>query len=219
MGLDVGSMVRALTAGAVILALVGCESPPDREPAYPASTSGVGVDATTSPPATLSLAERNIQVLRVRRASVDADERLLGVGPDEHLTVKSALVDDVDHSQVVRYERSVAGLPVVGGQLLARFDAAGRVVSTAWNNGRHPSPTSTRPTLEESAAIDIVQRDNPPADTASSAVPVWWNSVTGIELAWMVTSTRPEGGRDVPWSVAYVSMSGQVLERTPLAVN
>jgi Zn-dependent metalloprotease len=75
----------------------------------------------------------------------------LGLASGETLTVKTVITDP-NGATHVRYERSVNGLRVVGGDLIAHKDASGTVRSVTWNLGRDVTPSSFTPTVSKSAA-------------------------------------------------------------------
>ncbi|WP_431843176.1 M4 family metallopeptidase [Calidifontibacter indicus] len=64
--------------------------------------------------------------------AADGTAKAIGLGPKEKLVVKSVMTDR-DGTTHTRYDRTYGGLPVIGGDLIVRREAAGRIVDTIWN--------------------------------------------------------------------------------------
>ncbi|URM89547.1 M4 family metallopeptidase [Streptomyces sp. MRC013] len=80
-------------------------------------------------PADLSPAQRTA-LIRAADAGKAAKAKELGLGAQEKLVVRD-VVQDRDGTTHTRYERTFAGLPVLGGDLLVTEDEAGRTESVA----------------------------------------------------------------------------------------
>ncbi|TFE58451.1 peptidase M4 [Streptomyces sp. ICN441] len=121
------SATGALLAVAALLA-VGVQSgsaaaAPDAAPAAPAQQSASGADPGALP-AKLSPAQR-AELLREADATKAATAAELGLGAQEKLVVRD-VVQDRDGTTHTRYERTYAGLPVLGGDLVVAETKAGR---------------------------------------------------------------------------------------------
>ncbi|MER6531330.1 M4 family metallopeptidase [Streptomyces sp. NPDC001508] len=75
-------------------------------------------------PATLSAAARG-ELIQRAQADATGTARTIGLGAKEKLVVKD-VVKDVDGSVHTRYERTYAGLPVLGGDLIVHSSESGR---------------------------------------------------------------------------------------------
>ena len=75
----------------------------------------------------------------------------LGLGSGEKLVVKDVIVDP-DGSTHVRYNRTFAGLRVIGGDLVSDQDKAGKLKSVSWNASPNLAVSSTTPKLSLAAA-------------------------------------------------------------------
>ncbi|MFJ8795866.1 M4 family metallopeptidase [Streptomyces sp. NPDC102462] len=75
-------------------------------------------------PATLSAAARG-ELIQQAQTDAAGTARTIGLGTQEKLVVKD-VVKDVDGSVHTRYERTYAGLPVLGGDLIVHSSASGR---------------------------------------------------------------------------------------------
>ncbi|MGG5260193.1 M4 family metallopeptidase [Phycicoccus avicenniae] len=117
-----------------------------------------------------------------------ATGRALGLGADQRLTVRSVLTD-ADGTRHVRYDRTVDGLRVVGGDLVVDKDRAGTVRSERLAAGRSVAPASTTPTVAASAAEATARKGaGYRVDGASSELVV--HAASGApRLAWEVTTT------------------------------
>jgi len=92
--------------------------------AAPAQAGSLAAARTAGSPAALSNAAR-ASLIQKAQADVDATARQIGLGAKEKLVVKD-VVKDVDGTVHTRYERTYAGLPVLGGDLVVATTKAGR---------------------------------------------------------------------------------------------
>ncbi|MFI6623137.1 M4 family metallopeptidase [Streptomyces sp. NPDC050528] len=92
--------------------------------AAPAQAGSLAAARTAGSPAALSNAAR-ASLIQKAQADVDATARQIGLGTKEKLVVKD-VVKDVDGTVHIRYERTYAGLPVLGGDLVVATTKAGR---------------------------------------------------------------------------------------------
>ncbi|MFD9977555.1 M4 family metallopeptidase [Streptomyces sp. NPDC059017] len=126
------SATGALLAVAALLA-VGVQSgsaaaAPDAAPIAPKQQSASGADPGALP-AQLSPAQR-AELLREANATKAATAAELGLGAQEKLVVRD-VVQDQDGTTHTRYERTYAGLPVLGGDLVVAETKAGRTESVS----------------------------------------------------------------------------------------
>ncbi|MFI8195686.1 M4 family metallopeptidase [Streptomyces sp. NPDC085942] len=122
---------RATATGALIAAaaLIAVAVPSGAATATPAATPFGGVTAGTKAdpgalPAKLSPAQR-AELLREADAAKAATAKELGLGSTEKLVVRD-VVQDRDGTTHTRYERTLGGLPVLGGDLVVKESPAGR---------------------------------------------------------------------------------------------
>ncbi|GAB3052126.1 M4 family metallopeptidase [Intrasporangium mesophilum] len=113
-------------------------------PAIPAGAAGsTGHDKQPAPES---------QSLKAKeQAKAPATARALGLGADERLTVKS-VIEDPNGASHVRYERTVNGLRVIGGDFVSHNDASGAVTSVTWNLHKDVTPASFTPKVAKSTA-------------------------------------------------------------------
>ena len=133
-------------------------------------------------------------------AAATADS--LGLGAQEKLVVKD-VVKDNDGTLHTRYERTFAGLPVLGGDLVVHTPpaslAAGTVSTTFNNNRRTVSVKSTTATFGKSSAETKALRTAKALDATSpaaeSARKVIWAGEGTPKLAWetVVTGFQDDG--------------------------
>ncbi|MCX4513401.1 M4 family metallopeptidase [Streptomyces sp. NBC_01619] len=124
------SATGALLAAAALLA-VGVQSgaasaAPDAAPAAPKQQAVSAADPGALP-AQLSPAQR-AELIRAATATTAATAAELGLGAQEKLVVRD-VVQDRDGTTHTRYERTYAGLPVLGGDLVVAETKAGRTES------------------------------------------------------------------------------------------
>ncbi|MFD3736449.1 M4 family metallopeptidase [Streptomyces sp. NPDC058629] len=126
---------RATATGALIAAAamiaVGLQSgSATATPASAAPAGGITAGTKADPgslPAELSPAQR-AELLREADATKAATARELGLGTTEKLVVRD-VVQDRDGTTHTRYERTLDGLPVLGGDLVVQETTAGRTLS------------------------------------------------------------------------------------------
>ncbi|WP_371673522.1 M4 family metallopeptidase [Streptomyces sp. NBC_00289] len=140
-------------------------------------------------PADITPAQRTALV-KSAAAKTTRTARTLGLGAKEKLVVKD-VVKDNDGTVHTRYERTYAGLPVLGGDLVVHTPPASRAsgtVSTTFNGKRTVKVASTTATYSKSAAqtkalkaARALDAEQPAADSARKVI--WAGSGTP-KLAW-----------------------------------
>ncbi|MER5433284.1 M4 family metallopeptidase [Streptomyces sp. NPDC002588] len=119
----------ALTATATLLTFgiqsgTGTAAPADPGPARISATPRAGAE-----PAALSPARRTALIKSAQTAAGTTAQRL-GLGSQEKLLVKD-VIQDADGTTHTRYERTYAGLPVLGGDLVVHDKSGGSTVTKA----------------------------------------------------------------------------------------
>ncbi len=122
-----------------------------------------------------------------QRASADTG-RALGLAADQGLTVRSVLTD-ADGTRHVRYDRTLAGLPVVGGDLVVAKGRDGAVRAERFAAGRTLSLPTRTPSVAKAAAEATARgAAGYHADSTTSELVAYAASGTP-RLAWQVTTT------------------------------
>jgi Zn-dependent metalloprotease len=140
---------------------------------------GSGASAAPGGNAALKVAEQSAA------ASTGED---LGLPADQSLVVRSVLTDR-DGTRHVRYDRTVDGLPVVGGDLVVAKSADGTVKSSHWNRGKGVAPASTKATVSKAAASATAAKGAGYRVDSSAAALVVYASEGTPRLAWQVTTS------------------------------
>ncbi|MCQ9136376.1 M4 family metallopeptidase [Streptomyces hilarionis] len=176
----------ALLSTAALLALGIQSVPATAAPAAPRPTplrtGGLPADLTPAQHATL---------IRGAEAKTTQTAQTLGLGAQEKLIVKD-VVKDNDGTVHTRYERTYAGLPVLGGDLVVHTPpaslAAGTVSTTFNNNRRTVSVRSTTATYSKAAAetkaLKAARALDAKDPAARSARKVIWAGSGTPKLAW-----------------------------------
>ncbi len=125
----------ALTTASSLLALGVQSGPVSAAPADPGPSKIVATPRAGAAQATLSPAARTSLIKSATAKSGDTAKEL-GLGSREKLVVKD-VVKDADGTTHTRYERTYAGLPVLGGDLVVHR-----------KNGRSTTSKATRATIE-----------------------------------------------------------------------
>ncbi len=116
------------------------------------SSTAAATGLTAGVPSGSQSGPRTVASEQARVATVAA---AVGADAREGLTVKS-VVTDRDGTSHVRYERTFAGLRVIGGDFVAHQDAAGTVRSVSWNRGGKVAVPSTTPGMSLASAEGAV---------------------------------------------------------------
>ncbi|MCT9105075.1 M4 family metallopeptidase [Streptomyces mirabilis] len=205
----------ALAATAAFLA-VGIQTvPAAAKPAapHPSPLRTGGLEATLTP-------AQHSALLKSAAQKTTATAGTLGLGAKEKLVVKD-VVKDQDGTLHTRYERTYAGLPVLGGDVIVHTPpaslAAGTVSST-FNNKRTITVASTTATFTKSAAASKALKaakslaaEKPTTDSARKVI--WAGSGTP-KLAWeTVIGGLQDDGTPSQLHVITDATSGQELYR------
>ncbi|MGW2570819.1 M4 family metallopeptidase [Streptomyces sp. NPDC001537] len=177
--------VGALVSTAAFLA-VGIQSvPADAQPAapHPSPLRAGGLEARLTP------AQHSALINSARRKAT-ATARTIGLGAKEKLVVRD-VVKDNDGTLHTRYERTYAGLPVLGGDLVVHTppaSLAAGTVSTTFNNKHTIKVASTTATFTKAAAqtkaLKAARSLHAERPTTDSARKVIWAGTGTPKLAW-----------------------------------
>jgi Zn-dependent metalloprotease len=175
----------ALLSTAALLAVGLQATPAAAKPAapHPSPLRAGGQEAKLSPAQHHALIESAQQ-------KTAATARTLGLGAKEKLVVKD-VVKDNDGTLHTRYERTYAGLPVLGGDVIVHTpppSLAAGTVSTTYNNKHRIKVASTAATFTKSAAETKALKAAKALDarkpTTDSARKVIWAGTGTPKLAW-----------------------------------
>jgi Zn-dependent metalloprotease len=189
---------------------------PAQATAHPSSAAAM--HATSRPDKSYSPADRQAAIAQATQArSTTADQ--LHLGAREALVVKDVL-RDTDGTEHVRYHRTYAGLPVIGGDLVVQQTPAGSVQSVDWASRDQIKVPSTTPRLTASAARSDAARHNGLEAGAAAPIAVVYAVQHAPVLAWQstVTGTAKDGTpvRDLVYTNA---ATGKQLARLPQIMN
>ena len=150
-------------------------------PAIPAgAATGAGRDAAPAPES------QSLKASEQSHAAASASA--LGLAKGEQLTVKS-VIKDPNGATHVRYERTIDGLRVIGGDFVSHKDASGAITSVTWNIRKNVTPASTTPAITKSqaqqAGLAASKANN---EKASPGELVVFQSATGPKLAYEVVT-------------------------------
>ncbi|WP_458248653.1 M4 family metallopeptidase [Streptomyces sp. MAI_2237] len=167
--------------------------------AAPAAPSPVKITAKPRAgalPASLTPARRAALVKNAQSAAADT-ARHLGLGAKEKLLVKD-VIRDADGTTHTRYERTYAGLPVLGGDLVVH-DTSGRLTVTKAHREALSVP-SLRSKITAAGAADRAEAASKRAkvtgsETGKKPRPVVWAATGKPVLAWesVVEGVQPDG--------------------------
>ncbi|WP_223164032.1 M4 family metallopeptidase [Nocardioides mesophilus] len=128
------------------------------------------------------------------RAERPGTEQALRLGERVHLVVKD-VVADTDGTRHVRYDRTFAGLPVIGGDLVVHEGPGRRLSGVEWSTERPVAVASTEATVAPTDAAARSARATGLRDTGAPRKVVYAVQHRPV-LAWetTVTGTDAEGG-------------------------
>ncbi|AKJ10693.1 peptidase [Streptomyces incarnatus] len=143
-----------------------------------ATAAGAGKSGATLAAAPAALSD-SARVSLIQQAQADADHtaRQLGLGAKEKLVVKD-VVKDVDGTVHTRYERTYAGLPVLGGDLVVHTAKSGRTEGVTKANQAAIKVASLKPQITaakaEKQAVSAAKTLGSAKSTADGARKVIW---------------------------------------------
>jgi Zn-dependent metalloprotease len=130
----------------------------------------------------------NAALKAAEQSAAASTGKALGLPADQSLVVRSVLTDP-DGTRHVRYDRTVDGLAVVGGDLVVAKSANGKVKDSHWNTGKAVAPASTTVSVGRAAATATAAKSAGYQVDSSSADLVVYASQGAPRLAWQVTTT------------------------------
>ncbi|MGW7823258.1 M4 family metallopeptidase [Streptomyces puniciscabiei] len=143
-----------------------------------ATAAGAGRSGATLAAAPAALSD-SARVSLIQQAQADADRtaQQLGLGAKEKLVVKD-VVKDVDGTVHTRYERTYAGLPVLGGDLVVHTARSGRTEGVTKANNAAIKVASLKPQITaakaEKQAVSAAKTLGSAKSTADGARKVIW---------------------------------------------
>ncbi|TQJ92367.1 M4 family metallopeptidase [Streptomyces sp. SLBN-31] len=157
----------------------------DATPAAPSPAKITAKPRTGALPASLTPARRAALVKSAQSAAAET-ARHIGLGAKEKLLVKD-VVRDADGATHTRYERTYAGLPVLGGDLVVH-DKSGRLALTKAHRAALSLP-SLRPKITAAGAADRAEAASKRAKVTGSRMAkkprlVVWAGTGKPVLAW-----------------------------------
>jgi zinc metalloprotease ZmpA len=158
--------------------------------AQPERTREAGATALS-----LTAAQRTTAI-KAAQADASAQAEFLGLGAQEKLLVRD-VVKDADGTVHTRSERTYAGLPVLGGDLVVHEKASGKRTATKATGARISVPSTTAGVAASAAstsALKAVPKGDRGEKAKSPRKVVW--AITGKPvLAWetVVTGTQADG--------------------------
>ncbi|WP_328557443.1 M4 family metallopeptidase [Streptomyces sp. NBC_00358] len=163
---------------------------------------------------------QHVALLTKASKQTTATAGTLGLGPKEKLVVKD-VVKDNDGTLHTRYERTYAGLPVLGGDIVVHTPPASQAtgtVSTTFNNKHAIKVASTTATFTKTAAAakalgvaKSLKAEKPAADSARKVI---WAGTGTPRLAWeTVVSGFQDDGTPSKLHVVTDATTGKELTR------
>ncbi|MEU8589941.1 M4 family metallopeptidase [Streptomyces sp. NPDC048664] len=144
--------------------------------ARPATTAGVNTQHLAAAPLALSTAAR-ASLFKDAQAAATETARQIGLGAKEKLIVKD-VVKDADGTVHTRYERTYAGLPVLGGDLVVHASKSGRTEGVTRATNAAIKVASLRPRLAvakaEKTAVSAARTLGSAQSTSDGARKVIW---------------------------------------------
>ncbi|WP_377644288.1 M4 family metallopeptidase [Oryzobacter terrae] len=177
-------MTGAALAAALTTAVVAVA--PSAASAAPGAVPGAVTAATAATSAAVASSGDALRQAEQGRAAAVA--RSVGLTPGEALTVRGVVVDP-DGTRHVRYDRTLDGLRVVGGDLVVARSRAGAVTAQHRANPATLALASRTPRVGAAAAKALAaSRAGYAVDSSAAALVVY--AVQGApRLAWEVTTT------------------------------
>lgn len=210
----------AVTAAAVALgaasALVGCTAPTPTTTPRDATTSGANSLGTSA----ADNASRHAAAIALGTSMRPAVEKDVHLAPGEHLVVRDAF-PNVDGSTAIRYDRTYQGLPVLGEQVIVSHAADGSISVTRLPQVRLEGVRSVQPIVTQSGATErAASRPTTVPVTSRRAQLVVDAATSPAALAWAVTSSTSQGGRELDETLTIVdATSGSVRREQELFVE
>ncbi|MFE5812964.1 M4 family metallopeptidase [Streptomyces sp. NPDC056479] len=185
----------ALTAVGAMLALaapgLATAVPADPAPAKITATPRAGADQTSLTPA------RRTALIKTAQSAARGTAERIGLGVKEKLVAKD-VIKDADGSTHTRYERTYAGIPVLGGDLVVHVKSGRTTVTKASKANLRLSSLSPKITAPEAAdrALGVSKKaEVKGSETEQAPRLVVWAGTGKPVLAWetLVGGTQKDG--------------------------
>ncbi|WP_254407439.1 M4 family metallopeptidase [Streptomyces sp. GMY02] len=141
---------------------------------------------------------QRVEAIQSAQADAAGEARALGLGAQEKLVVRD-VIEDADGTVHTRYERTYAGLPVLGGDLVVHQAAAGERSVTKATTARiavASTEAAVTPATAKSGALKAASAEKT-AKAAADTAPrrVIWAATGAPVLAWetVVKGVQPDG--------------------------
>ncbi len=160
----------------------------------PAGATGPSPSATSGPDASFGPKDRAAAMQQAREGRA-ATKDALRLGGKEGLVVKD-VVRDEDGTQHVRYDRTYAGVPVVGGDLVVHEGDGRQLSGVEWATERRISVATTKAAVGPKAAAHRAATTTRLENGAAAPRKVVYARGARPVLAWesTVTGTDEQGG-------------------------
>ncbi len=217
-----GSCVRRAHWAVGVIGTATMALSPLAVPALTATATASAGTATTTAPAAGG-PDRSFTPTQRREAIADARQTRgatagrLALGAQQSLVVRDVL-RDADGTEHVRYDRTYAGLPVVGGDLVTTQTPSGAVTDATWAGRR----TISLPTTDAAVSGATARRSTARTSglSAGAAVKVVYAADHAPVLAWRTTVTGTAAdGTPIDDLVYTDARTGARLARVPQVLN
>jgi len=151
----------------------------------PKRLAATSVIALVAIAAAVAPASANPGPLGAERAAEAATAAALGLGSGEALQARSVVVD-ADGTRHVRYDRTLDGLAVVGGDLVVEKSASGSVRATRGQAAKGLGTVAKKVSVSSAAAIATARKQTAYTPTATTATQVIWAGDGTARIAWDV---------------------------------
>ncbi|MFE2726799.1 M4 family metallopeptidase [Kitasatospora sp. NPDC059327] len=150
--------------------------------------------APAAPAPAPSAADRSAALAAADRQGAALAQRL-GLAGQEKLVAKD-VIRDADGTRHLRYERTYAGLPVLGGDLVVHQGADGALKGVDRASTAPLAGLGTAPAIEAAAAREAALDTRPGAPAGGAPRLVVWAAEGAPRLAWetVVAGTAADGG-------------------------
>ncbi|MFB8242056.1 M4 family metallopeptidase [Kitasatospora purpeofusca] len=191
----------AVTTALLVTGTSVCAAPAvSAAPAAPAPSAVPAPSGAPVPPAAplSSAADRSAALAAADRQGPDI-ARSLGLTGQERLVAKD-VVRDADGTRHLRYERTYAGLPVLGGALVAHQGADGTLKGADRASTAPLAGLGTTPALDAASAQTSALDSRPDARIGRAPRLVVWAADGAPRLAWetVLAGTAADGGPSKP---------------------
>ncbi|WP_243869879.1 M4 family metallopeptidase [Streptomyces liangshanensis] len=181
--------VAALAASAAMVAVAFQSGPAVAQPDAARDSGAVAVPFT---------AAQRVTAIQSAQADTTSEAKTLGLGAQEKLVVKD-VIKDADGTVHTRYERTFAGLPVLGGDLVVHESPAGKQTVTKATSAKIAVATTDAAVTASGAKSTALKaasaEKTAKADAGTAPRKVVWAADGTPVLAWetVVKGFQPDG--------------------------